>query len=76
MNSNSLADFKGGPERLEIVGSGAWTAVNATTLQAPIDSALLHEVRRIEINICGVREFDRFGAWAFERLMRLGGARR
>jgi phospholipid/cholesterol/gamma-HCH transport system permease protein len=73
MNYNSLAAFRGGPERLEIVGSGAWTAVNAAGLQALIDSAPLREAQRVEINMDDVHEFDTFGAWALERMMRRGG---
>jgi phospholipid/cholesterol/gamma-HCH transport system permease protein len=70
MNSERLVDFKASPGQLEIVGSGAWTAVNARDLEALIDSAPRSDARRVQINMGGVREFDTFGAWILERLMR------
>jgi phospholipid/cholesterol/gamma-HCH transport system permease protein len=70
MNSERLVDFKASPDQLEIVGSGAWTAVNARDLEALIDSAPPSDARRVQINMVGVREFDTFGAWILERLMR------
>jgi phospholipid/cholesterol/gamma-HCH transport system permease protein len=73
MDAERLVDFEASPDQLEIVGSGAWTAVNAKRLETLIDEAPRSEARRVEINMGGVSEFDTFGAWILERLRRGAG---
>jgi phospholipid/cholesterol/gamma-HCH transport system permease protein len=70
MNSKPLISFKSTGEKLEIVGSGSWTAINAGRLEALADKKPPNETRRIKIDMSAVGEFDTYGAWLLERLVR------
>ncbi len=63
-------------DQVEFAVSGAWTAVHASELEPLVDSAArdLPGVRRVQIDIAGVRELDTFGAYLLERLARSAGA--
>ncbi len=63
-------------ERLQISGSGAWTADNAARLVAAIDQANPDEARQLAIDMSGLVEMDTYGAWILERLMRGDGHER
>ena len=73
MNALHLLDVSGTADRLELVGSGAWTAVNAADLEQLIDREPLLGARRVRINVGAVSEFDTFGAWILQRLVRGDG---
>jgi phospholipid/cholesterol/gamma-HCH transport system permease protein len=73
MSARRLLDFSATPEKLELVGSGAWTAVNAPELEGLIQLAPPPDARRVRIDMGGVKEFDTFGAWILERLARAYG---
>jgi phospholipid/cholesterol/gamma-HCH transport system permease protein len=64
------AKFEDG--RLELAAGGAWTAANAGALETLVDgvAAEAAQARSVSIDMGGVREFDTFGAWLLERLMR------
>lgn len=59
-------------ERLQLAASGSWTAPFAGELETLIDShaEASSRLRGVSIDMGGVREFDTFGAWLLERLMR------
>jgi len=59
-------------ERLRLTASGSWTAAYASQLEPLIDAqkAAADTLRSMSIDMGGVREFDTFGAWLLERLMR------
>jgi phospholipid/cholesterol/gamma-HCH transport system permease protein len=65
--------------RLELAGSGSWTAAHAAELESLVDriSPDAKRAKNVSIDMGGVREFDTFGAWLLERLTRqwttLGG---
>jgi phospholipid/cholesterol/gamma-HCH transport system permease protein len=63
-------------ERLQISGSGAWTADNASLLAAAIDDANPDAANTLAIDMGGLSELDTFGAWILERLMRGDGRER
>jgi phospholipid/cholesterol/gamma-HCH transport system permease protein len=63
-------------ERLQISGSGAWTADNAARLSAAIDQAKPDAANRLAVDMGGLVELDTFGAWLLERLMRGDGRER
>jgi phospholipid/cholesterol/gamma-HCH transport system permease protein len=73
MGSQSLVVCTAGEGRLTIAGAGAWTADNATRLESRIDEARPNDAARLEIDIGDVEEFDTYGAWILERLMRGDG---
>jgi phospholipid/cholesterol/gamma-HCH transport system permease protein len=73
MNSEPLVIWKAGPGQLEIAGSGAWNADNANQIEAMLDGAHPDEALRLDIDMGGVGEFDTYGAWILERLMRGDG---
>jgi len=73
MGSQSLVVCTAGEGRLTIAGLGAWTADNATRLEACIDSAHPNDASKLEIDMGDVKEFDTYGAWILERLMRGDG---
>jgi len=73
MGSHSLVVCTAGDGRLTIAGSGAWTADNATRLESSIDIARPNDAPRLEIDMGDVKEFDTYGAWILERLMRGDG---
>ena len=59
-------------ERLELTASGSWTALFAGELEPLIErhAAPAAHLRAVTIDMRGVREFDSFGAWLLERLLR------
>jgi phospholipid/cholesterol/gamma-HCH transport system permease protein len=59
-------------ERLELTASGSWTALYAGELEPLIErhAAPAAPLRAVTIDMGGVREFDSFGAWLLERLLR------
>ncbi|MGA2042103.1 MAG: MlaE family lipid ABC transporter permease subunit [Roseiarcus sp.] len=59
--------------QLSIAASGAWTADNAARLESGIDEMRPDEAPRLQIDMGDVEEFDTFGAWILERLMRGDG---
>jgi phospholipid/cholesterol/gamma-HCH transport system permease protein len=65
-----------GVARLDIAGSGAWTADNAGRIEAVIEDSRPDEAASLEIDMGGVEELDTFGAWTLERLMRGDGRAR
>jgi phospholipid/cholesterol/gamma-HCH transport system permease protein len=73
MGSQSLVVCTAGEGRLTIAGSGAWTADNATRLESYIDDARPNDASRLEIDMGDVKEFDTYGAWILERLIRGDG---
>ena len=73
MGSQTLVVCTAGEGRLTIAGLGAWTADNATRLESRIDEARPNDAARLEIDIGDVEEFDTYGAWILERLMRGDG---
>jgi len=73
MGSQNLVVCRAGEGRLTIAGSGAWTADNATRLESCIDNARPNDAPRLEIDMGDVEEFDTYGAWILERLMRGDG---
>jgi phospholipid/cholesterol/gamma-HCH transport system permease protein len=73
MGSQSLVVCTADEGRLTIAGSGAWTADNATRLESCIDDAHPNDASRLEIDMGDVKEFDTYGAWILERLIRGDG---
>jgi phospholipid/cholesterol/gamma-HCH transport system permease protein len=73
MGLPSLIVCTPGEGRLAIAGSGAWTADNATRLESSIDDARPNDASKLEIDMGDVKEFDTYGAWILERLMRGDG---
>jgi phospholipid/cholesterol/gamma-HCH transport system permease protein len=73
MGSQNLVVCTAGDGRLTIAGSGAWTADNATRLESSIDDARPNDAPSLEIDMGDVKEFDTYGAWILERLMRGDG---
>jgi phospholipid/cholesterol/gamma-HCH transport system permease protein len=63
--------------RLKLVASGAWTAARATDLETLIDDLARtgRDAGSVSIDMRGVTEFDTFGAWLLERLVREEQAR-
>ncbi len=59
-------------ERLELAASGSWTASHASELEQVAGRLGLEaaNARSVSIDMGGVKEFDTFGAWMLERLMR------
>jgi phospholipid/cholesterol/gamma-HCH transport system permease protein len=76
MTSERLVAVKSDPAGLEIAGSGSWTAENAAHIETIIESARPNEAPRLTIDLGGVEEFDTFGAWILERLVRGDGRAR
>ena len=62
--------------RLQISGSGAWTADNAARLASAIDEAKPDATDKLAIDMGGLVELDTFGAWILELLMRGDGRER
>src|SRR6185369_10141167 len=61
---------------LELVAAGTWTLAYAGTAEELIRNVegALAGLRRLTIDMAGVRELDTLGAWLFERLLRNGRA--
>jgi phospholipid/cholesterol/gamma-HCH transport system permease protein len=59
-------------ERLELTANGSWTAPFAGILEPLIEAqtASAGRLRNMSIDMTGVSEFDTFGAWLLERLVR------
>ena len=72
MTSGRLVDFTEAEDQLVIVDSGSWTASNAEELEAGIAVQPAGH-KRVKLDMAGVREFDTFGAWLLERLIRGDG---
>ena len=70
MNSEALIEFRKNADELEIVGSGSWTAANAGRLDALIGTEPRRGHSHVRVDMSGVREFDTYGAWLLERLLR------
>ena len=78
MSSEPLLSGRVSGERLELAAGGSWTAPYAASLEALVDSHADHEApgaRSLSIDMREVHEFDTFGAWLLERLMRAWKAR-
>jgi phospholipid/cholesterol/gamma-HCH transport system permease protein len=73
MSSEPFIAVNASSTQLEIVGSGVWTAANAGNLETLIDSVPPSSAPRIAVDMSAVREFDTFGAWTLERLIRGDG---
>src|SRR5664279_1638686 len=58
--------------RLELLASGAWTAVHAGELEAAIGRAADEAAKAgdVSIDMRNVAAFDTYGAWLLERLIR------
>jgi phospholipid/cholesterol/gamma-HCH transport system permease protein len=58
--------------RLTLAARGSWTAAHARELEQLIDGTLREagHARAVSIDMKDVREFDTFGAWLLERLVR------
>ena len=63
-------------ERLQISGSGDWTADNAARLAAAIDQANPDVASELAVDMAELAHMDTFGAWILERLMRGDGRER
>jgi phospholipid/cholesterol/gamma-HCH transport system permease protein len=61
---------------LQLAPSGAWTAANASYLEALFTSVApqVQKASALEIDMSGVRELDTLGAWLIEKLCRLTSA--
>jgi len=67
-------------ERLELAGTGAWTAVNARALEPLIGAEARsgrrrRNIRTVTVDMAGIEQLDTFGAWLLERLLRTYKAR-
>ena len=69
MTSGCLVDFTEAGNQLVIVGAGSWTAGNAEDLEDRI-AVQPPGYDRVKLDMAGVREFDTYGAWLLERLIR------
>jgi phospholipid/cholesterol/gamma-HCH transport system permease protein len=70
MKPEILIEFREGTNGIEIVGSGSWTAINAARLDAMIRSEPKHAQSHVKVDMSKVYEFDTYGAWLLERLLR------
>jgi phospholipid/cholesterol/gamma-HCH transport system permease protein len=73
MSSEPLLSGTVSGERLELAAAGSWTAAQAALLEPLIDTHTVIETpsaRSLVVDMRNVREFDTFGAWLLERLMR------
>ena len=75
MASNTLIDIKASADLLELAGSGAWVAANARRLETLTEQVFALDPRPVAIDARDISEFDTFGAWALERLVRGDGRR-
>ena len=64
-------------DRLNLVAAGSWTAAQAPNLETLIDNVTRQgkDARSVSIDMRGITEFDTFGAWLLERLVREEQAR-
>lgn len=71
MSSEPLLSGTVSGERLELAAAGAWTAVQAGALEPLVDAHTeTNGAQSLVIDMRNVSEFDTFGAWLLERLMR------
>jgi phospholipid/cholesterol/gamma-HCH transport system permease protein len=64
-------DARSAGEVVEFAAAGSWTAVHAADLEALIERALAQSAgRAAAVELSGIREFDTYGAWLIERLIR------
>src|SRR5271165_3063791 len=70
MKPDALIEFRRSADDLEFVGSGAWTAANAGRLDALIGGETPNGRGRTRVDMSAVREFDTYGAWLLERMLR------
>ena len=75
--SDTLLNEKADGDRLRLAAGGAWTASNARLLESQIDHAAKSNngVKRVDIDVAGIKRLDTFGAWLLERLVRSFDAR-
>jgi phospholipid/cholesterol/gamma-HCH transport system permease protein len=75
--SDTLLNEKADGDRLRLAAGGAWTASNARLLESQIDHAAKNNdgVKRVDIDVAGIKRLDTFGAWLLERLVRSFDAR-
>ena len=73
MNWEILLDSRAEGDRLELAGSGAWTAKNARELEHLIAAQAKHAdaIRRVSIDMTRIERLDTFGAWLLESLVRV-----
>ncbi|KAB2919815.1 MAG: MlaE family lipid ABC transporter permease subunit [Hyphomicrobiaceae bacterium] len=72
MSSEPLLSRAFADDRLELAAAGSWTAVHANELEALVDGIARDAARSrsAAIDMRRVHEFDTFGAWLLERLVR------
>ncbi len=72
MNSGPVLNSTVNGERLELTAGGSWTAPHAAELESLIKrhAAPSGRLHSMSIDMGQVREFDTFGAWLLERLLR------
>jgi phospholipid/cholesterol/gamma-HCH transport system permease protein len=70
MKPDALIEFRRTADDLEIVASCGWTVANAARLDALINAAPRDGRRRMRVDMSAVREFDTYGAWLLEKLLR------
>jgi phospholipid/cholesterol/gamma-HCH transport system permease protein len=68
--SEALLTTKVVNERMELTGSGHWTAGNARALERLIDATRGQAAGAAEIDMSKVERLDTFGAWLLERIRR------
>ncbi|HVV80505.1 MAG TPA: MlaE family lipid ABC transporter permease subunit [Pseudolabrys sp.] len=73
MSEQSLLEGRADGDRLTLVGSGVWTAVEAAELERLIEAqtAASERPRTVVIDMARIEKFDTYGAWMLERLIRL-----
>ncbi len=72
MTPESSLGWKVSGERLELSAAGAWTAVQAEELERLADRLASQDftAKSVVIDMHAVSEFDTFGAWVLERIIR------
>lgn len=72
MRTKPVLSSRQSGERLELTAGGSWTAPYAEELETLIDrqAAAAKTAPAMSIDMAAVREFDTFGAWLLERLVR------
>ncbi len=58
-------------DRMELAGSGHWTADNAGALEALVEDASAGQIPgKVNIDLAKIERLDTFGAWLLERMIR------
>jgi phospholipid/cholesterol/gamma-HCH transport system permease protein len=72
MDAAPLLNTRTEGERIELAGSGSWTAVYAGKLETVIEHAAAEASKSgdVSINMQDVKAFDTYGAWLLERFIR------